>query len=397
MKFQLNKNVKTYLPNLYGFLFIFTSICRQFLFAGVLDLRYITFILGGIMVTGHLLMNYKSVLVVEKRKLYLISYFLLAIFSNIRWLFNGISINEEGFWKLVILFAFNICGIIVFSLYREFYNTKRIWKWILISCSVLVISMYLAYIGIDMKTIWGTKLKGVNIIDNTTNLTRNMLRVGIRAAGYAEDPNYATLFLILGIVAAFTCCHGKIRYIFLIFLGGGILIANSNTVVISTVLSIVITILVVRINKSEKFIYSLLFCGIITMIVVLPLTRAGDSLLTLNSRYDMWINAMHLFLDSPLIGNGWTSFRSIHLWYVHCHNTYWEILCENGILAFSCYLLYYYKTLLTANSMQIKFLLLCYCIYSMMFDMSYMQIGVVILCLLPEVDIYGEEKNIVFC
>lgn len=395
----MKKNINTIsisLPHVYGFLFVFTSICRQFHFAGFLDLRYVTLFLGVVLVAKYLFTNHVKKVVVQKRNMYLFAYFLLGILSNISWFFNGININEEGFRKLVILNVFNICGVIVFSLYTNFFSKHQIWKWILFSCVVLVLSMFLAYIGIDMESIWGTGLKGTNIIDDSTNLTRNLLGEGIRAAGYAEDPNYATLFMVMGILAAVICCNSNLKFVNMFIFLYGIIIANSNTVIISLVFGLIISVIIMKIKRSDYFVYSCLFGMICIFIVLLPIIRPADSLLTLHSRYDMWNNAMILFLRNPLIGNGWSSFRCIHSWYVHCHSTYWEILSENGVIAFASYIIYCQKTAAILDDYKIKYLVTCYFIFCMMFDMSYMQISTVILFLLPEVYINEKRKSIVY-
>lgn len=392
-----NRLILNTLVKIYGFLFVFTSICRQFRFAKVLDLRYPAFIIGVIIIVRYLIMNQKSELRIAKRRLFIYGYFTVAILSNICWLFNGIKISTEGFYKLITLHAFNIVGIIVFTIYVEYYMSSKIWKWIIFSCVILMISMLLAYWGINMEIIWGSGLKGANIVDGATNLTRNLIGENIRASGYAEDPNYATLFMVIGIIAAFYSYKGGVKYIYIFSFLLGIALANSNTVVISILISMLISVFIRKINKSEDFMYSFMFFGICLTIVLLPILGIREDLLTLRSRYAMWQNAMKLFMKNPLLGNGWTSFRSTHLWYVHCHSTYWEILCENGILAFICYIGYCKRTLLSVNSYGIKFLLICYCIYSMMFDMSYMQIGVLVLYLIPEVYIYEERTDIIPC
>ena len=385
--------LKDRLVLIYTFLFIYTSICRQFHFAGFMDMRYVTLILGMMLIGGNIVTNFDFKFNFHKKNIWLFAYFLLVIASNIMWLFNKIKINEEGFQKLIILFIFNICGIIFFSIYKDAIELEFIWKCIFFSTIILLISMYLAYGGVDMEVIWGSGLKGKNIIEESSNLTKNLLGKNVRAAGYAEDPNYATLFMMLGILSAFKVLRGQIKYFFSLMFVSGIIIANSNTVIISIVIAVLIIILIYAIKNSEKIIISVLFIGIVMSFILLPHFRVGDSLLTLSSRYNMWENAKNLFLSSPLLGSGLSSFRCIHTWYVHCHSTYWQMLCENGILALTCFVVYYMKTFFCVKDESVKFILICYCIFCMMFDMSYMQITVVIIYLLPEVEWNGKTKK----
>lgn len=389
MVVTLRRNKKACLDGfvfIYTFLFVYTSICRQFLFGGVIDLRYVTLILGGVLVGVKIITQRSMILRIHKKNIWLFGYFFIVIVSNIMWMFNGIQMNQEGFLKLVILFTFNACGIIFFSIYKDNVPLEYIWKCILFSSSILLISMYLAYFGIDMELIWGSGLKGKNIIEESTNLTRNLLGENIRAAGYAEDPNYATLFMVLGILSSFKVVKNDMKYIFSVLFISGMVIANSNTVIISVIAAAFVIIVMYNIGNSERFIFSLLFVAVIVAFILLPYYRIGDSLLTLYSRYNMWENAKELFLRSPLLGSGLSSFRCIHTWYVHCHSTYWQMLCENGIFALLCFIAYYMKTFMGTKEKKTKFLLICYCIFCMMFDMSYMQISVVILYLLPEVE-----------
>lgn len=386
----MNSTIKLesfYFEHVYGFLFVFTSICRQFLFAKVLDLRYLTLFLGIFLILRYFLHTGQfTKIVIKKCDIGLILYYIFAVVSNLKWFSNRLTFNEEGFKKLLVLMLFNVCGILTFGLCLNFYNNYLVWRWIHFSCIVLSVSMIAAYLGVDMVAIWGTGRKGANLISESTNLTRNILGQNIRAAGYAEDPNYATLFMLLGIISTFVICKNvfhKIVSTSLFLLG--IILANSNTVIISILVATIVVFIIYRVNRSEKPIILGLFFTLMILVFFLPYFRIGDSLTTLHSRYDMWNNAMALFLMNPLLGNGWTAFRSFHTWYVHCHNTYWEILCENGIFALFFYLSYYYRTIIQSEIALNKYILIVYFIFCMMFDMSYMQIGIVLIYLLPKV------------
>lgn len=157
--------------------------------------------------------------------------------------------------------------------------------------------MILVYVGIPIDTIWGTGRKGANIIKESSNLTRNILGQNIRVAGYAEDPNYATLFLTLGFISLYQIKNLRqlYRIIFKVIFLVGIVIANSNTVVISFLVSIVVMLSILKINKSEHFILCVVFWGIVALVFLMPILEIGNSLTTLSSRYDMWDNAFVLF------------------------------------------------------------------------------------------------------
>lgn len=391
--------ITKYILLMYIGLFIFTSICRQFLLFGVLDLRYPTLIIGvSIIAVGVINVIRETYIRVQTRNLWLWLYILFVILCNFMWKSNQIQINEDGFRKLVILHIFNLCGFLVSGLFSKYITEQFIWKMIFFSCVILAISMILVYVGIPIDTIWGTGRKGANIIKESSNLTRNILGQNIRVAGYAEDPNYATLFLTLGFISLYQIKNLRqlYRIIFKVIFLVGIVIANSNTVVISFLVSIVVMLSILKINKSEHFILCVVFWGIVALVFLMPILEIGNSLTTLSSRYDMWDNAFVLFKKNPILGNGLSSFRSIHSWYVHCHSTYWSILSESGVIAFTALICYLYKTSLAIKDNKIKFLLIFYIIYCMMFDMTYMQITVVIFSLLPEVNISEQRKSVIY-
>ena len=397
---DLNTGIRIMLT-VYTFLYIFTSICRQFLLFSCFDLRYLAFVIGCFLIVLKLIYIFRQGRIrIEKRNLLLALYILFIIICNFMWFFNQIQINEEGFRKLIILHIFNICGFLIFIMYNEYITVNLIWKTILFSTFVLTLSMFLVYFGVPIESIWGTGRKGINIIQENSNLTRNLFRQNVRAAGYAEDPNYATLFLALGILSLYQMrgLQHSFRFCLSLLFIGTILIANSNTVFISLVVSVGIMVIFTRCRKSECYIFLLVYFIIAVLVFILPIMEIGNSLITLASRYDMWNNAFRLFLNNPLLGNGLSSFRSIHSWYVHCHSTYWSILAESGILAFLIMLSYLYTTSIKVKDNVIRWLLIFFSIYCMMFDMTYMQITVVIICLVPEVYIneYQNRKNPIY-
>lgn len=386
--------ITLYILTIYSGLFIYTSICRQFLLFGILDLRYLTLIVGLILIFIGVIRTIRlRKIILRKKNIFLLTYILLILMCNLMWSVNKIQQNGDGFKKLIILHLFNIVGFCVVSLFSKYISNQFLWKAILVACTVLVISMFLVYIGIPIESIWGTGRKGVNIISTNTNLTRNVLRQSIRVAGYAEDPNYATLFLFVGIMSSFQiqCLHKYHRVVITLIFICAIVIANSNTVFIALVVSAVVMVIALKVNKSDITIFLFIYLMIAALVFILPVLRIGNTLTTLSSRYDMWNNAFKLFRRNPILGNGLSSFRSIHSWYVHCHSTYWSILSESGIIAFFCWLSYLYLTVIEVKNSKIRYLLIFYSIYCMMFDMTYMQITVIIFCLIPEVYIHEQS------
>ena len=95
--------------------------------------------------------------------------------------------------------------------------------------------------------------------------------------------------------------------------------------------------------------------------------------MTLTTRFAMWEGAQELFIKSPLIGSGITSFRTFFEishsnWYVQCHSTFWQVLSETGLIG----LFFYSNTLINALDKKEKltsyFLVIVFIIWSMTYE-----------------------------
>jgi len=73
-----------------------------------------------------------------------------------------------------------------------------------------------------------------------------------------------------------------------------------------------------------------------------------------SGRYEIWVNAINLFLERPLGGWGAFSFRPLNLLFwgddKYAHNTYIEILVETGLLGFLLFSLFLLLLFVRAHS-----------------------------------------------
>ena len=119
--------------------------------------------------------------------------------------------------------------------------------------------------------------------------------------------------------------------------------------------------------------------------VILPFMDFNNILLTVSTRFSFWKHAAQLFFRNPLLGNGVGSFRHYqsslynNTWYVQCHNTWWQVLSEHGIItaiALAQLLIY----LLTHTTSTYKrFLLVLMGVFFCSFEVVYLQIFILVL------------------
>ena len=373
----MNKNEKIVkiLLNIYMILFIFSMVNKEFLPCG-LDLRLIELPLGVLMIIIYLI-NSKFVIKVDKEDEIgnkLIVFYILAFALSISWFWNGLKMNEQRFINELILLSnvFIACIVIYFyknKLQGDFINKIVIW-----SCIVLSISMILVYKGVPFEDIMGAD--DVQYMYNGSEEAHNKNLYGddFRVAGYASDPNYATLLLLIGLISiARLKKQNKILKIiisiyFILCMG----LSFSKTIISASIfLGIYIFIInVLKVNGNKLKVFNRVFLSVImSVIIIIPFIADKISFFptTLTTRFTMWQCAGKLFLNSPIIGNGLTSFRSyfaIKNWYVQAHSTYWQILSELGIIGMILYL----KILLDAMDKSINnkftyFLVLVYVVW----------------------------------
>lgn len=357
MKNKLTKNPIFWLFQTFLVLFIFTTINREFLFLG-LDLRFPTVILGITLLFVRLV--HKPVIDKDETKnpkkifLSLLLFFGWCFISNISWLWSGLEINQAQFLNQNILLFSNFLALIVVYLYRSLVDKNTINKLMIFSCLVLVFSFAMTLFGFNLAEISGSSNARSISVTTSRGEFRNVYGGDFRLAGYAEDANYASVFLALAVIA--TVQLKKRRFlklilgvIFLIALG----YASSRTVFFSLVIGLVYQFIFMALKNREKpkKLLNLVFIGVLPLTMIL-LPRLGilNDLSTMSTRYGLWGIAEQTFIKSPIIGNGISSARSAinaeHPgWYVQPHSNYWQLLAETGLVGLILFMIAMYRCL----------------------------------------------------
>lgn len=380
-KYSLRKVV----CNMYLVIFFFTMINREFLFLN-LDLRYINIFLGVVLLFYSLKnKSYKKDFAeYENNKDYwIIVLYVWLLISNISWLWNGLKIDIENIAKENILLFNNLLAIVNINLNKKIISIEFVRKVIIVSGLILFFSILLFQFGFTAEQI------GANVNENyiySSNTHYNLYGGKHRIGGYAQDPNYATLFLVLSIVTIIQIKSKKIyKCIGILLFVLGIGFTFSKNIIISTCLALLYMAVIKIIKKDEliiKFnkilIVSMVLCSFIPIFFglfekVMPMTMI--------TRFSMWNSAYDLFCKNIIIGNGITSFRTFYAlehWYVHAHNTYWQLLSETGILGLILFVKVLYDSMKKSQKSN-KFIVLIYMFFCLTNETIALQVTVYIL------------------
>ena len=374
--------MKNKLFNIYFYLFFFIMINREFVPFGI-ELRIIEFLIGFILMFFFIIDKNKNIKFF-KRDFFLIGFFVVSIFSNVMWHFNGLKINNDAFKVIFVSCLFNFLSYLVFKCYENNIELKKFYKAMMVSTIVLFISIMLVYFKIDIMTYLMSKCKGY-VLDLSPNFLGGTYRYG----GYAEDPNYASLFFIFAIATHIYFCKKekkKINILFLLMFSLGFLLSASKTILVAILPSLIITFLAKL--KVIKFIKKFWVPFIIFMPIFFIISdlKLFQNIITLTQRFSMWKYAIELFKHSPIIGNGLTAFRSyaaeIGWWYVQCHSTIFQMLSETGIISLTLF------GLILSNSLKsedkyLNFMTLLFSVFMITTETAYHIYFIFILGVLP--------------
>lgn len=367
--FVKNINAFQLLVNIYTSIFIFTMINREFLPFGF-DLRYAELLIAVII----LFLNFSSKKIHRNPKTNdslgkaLILFYAFALLSNISWFWNGLEISTKHFINENILLLNVFLGILVFYYNRQRLNFFVINYTAIFSCCVLSFSILAVHQGMTLAQIYGSPDAEYIYTGNALAPQINLFGENFRCAGYASDPNYATILLLIGIVCALKTLQSKtLKILLFAFFTLTIGFSFSKTIIISVIPCIFYTLFIWKtdIKTQTKLILNCFFilALIITAFMIPFIANALPALPdTLSTRLDMWGAASELFIMSPIIGSGITSFRSfyaINWWYVQAHSTYWQIFSELGIIGIALYYRIVSKALDDNTKSPLNFFLIC--------------------------------------
>ena len=330
---------------IYLFLFTFQMFNREFVILGRFDLRFLTGVLGVILLLRALkkvIKNKEINLLLKDNYFMLINAFFVLIFlSNMMWLFNGLDIRLTSFLAILLSITYNYIFVLVVYFNLNLTEKDKVITYMNLSFIFLFMSMLLVLFGIDLGRLIGHEFRFVARADALAILP-------MRIAGFAQDPNFVSILAMMVLFSNLIFNSKSKKYIMAL-------------AIIALVLSFSRTILAIATLGFMFYCFEKLFkkevvtklcvvtaIGLILAPFVIFLLNEPDvALSTLSTRFSMWTTAIHLFLRSPLFGSGLTGFRSYFLstpsgWYVQPHNTFLSVLSESGTIVFGLLLLIFW-------------------------------------------------------
>lgn len=371
------------------YLFVFLSIDREASLFGF-DMRYV---LIALMVPALFFSlcdvgRYQNSKVEAVDKLFFAYYALISI-SLLALIETDLPIDMAVLGNVTILHGTNLLMLILIVLNRKTISMDSIANAVCISGLVLGVSQIVVYLGFDLSVFLQSAEVRTMAVDRGAGEHLNLFGQHFRVSGFAEDPNYACFFNVLCAAMALYIKEKRPIFSTIAFAVSvvGISLSWSRTVMLGSVVAGVIVAVAYSQPRLRKPILCILPCGVAAVSLLLPIMKIS-SLQTMSTRYTLWTNAYHLFLESPVVGNGLTSFRSYNSlmqqgWYVHPHSSYWETLSEFGVIAFVVLVAIFIFALRETENPMISFLVASFAIFSINFDCTYLQISIVVLVLIP--------------
>lgn len=392
MKWYTKKSIVVSMLDLYLFIFIFTMFNREFRLLGF-DLRYILVVVGIILILVRAvqILVKKKPLIMEVTHVLLLLLIIISFISNIFWYNNGL---EKGiaYSSINILYTFNFISILVFILNKDYIYKEKVFKMIIFSGIVLFISILFIMFDIPLGS---TMDSGYNLgVSGETQV--NFFGGNYRIAGYAQDANYTTFFMVILLATTIYTIKDKVPKLILCIISIiGIMISASKTIVVGLVIAITIISIEKSKNRYIKNLYLLskkmvVICvGIIPIIAMYIIERfdINIAMQTMSTRIIMWRHSIELFKQNPFLGNGLTSFRSYFAqsyggWYVQQHSTVFQILSETGIISLIIFIVIFFRLIKTKNWYSVL-LITVFLVFSTTTELMYLSVMPFIVCLLP--------------
>lgn len=279
---------------------------------------------------------------------YLLWYFVFAMVCNVSWTFSDLGLVQDQFLTVALANAMNLFFWFTVIAFRSRLTWRATSVSTHISGAFLFFSMFLVYRGLDLRNYFSEYAGGFSDGISSTPLGL------VRYAGYAQDPNFASLFMVVwATVAIFDAWRARnIGYLLVVPLAGfGFVMSLSKSILVMLVLAVFL----VAVNRF--------FIGAIAKELAL-LGAIGGTLLaafekiqlpteTLHTRVLLWRSPVQWFSQSPIIGNGLTAARSANIdqdWYLQIHSTVVQTFVELGIIGLLLYYLAVRRTLMSGSS-----------------------------------------------
>ncbi len=393
------------------FLFVFTTLNREFLPFGM-DLRYPMLLIALLLIGYSVVINRKKIMGLIKNKQLLSgmpgllnSYFkkdnylffiltmlyISMLISMISWLNNGLKINMDGIKSSIILNGSNLIFIITFYLYKKGITGKKIAQYLIFSEVVLLISMLLVWRGYHLSQIMGGDYTGYyGGVENY-----NYFGEPFRLAGYAQDPNYASFFMVMSVIVTWRFIKNKWALLGVSTMSTiGFLFSASRTVTLGVVAGIFFIALYKVIKKYKPTLINAFTMLSVIGICVAPyiimklshIIGLKTDLVSMSNRFVMWQNAVNLFEKMPLFGGGLSSFKSFFElnggWYVQAHSTPFQLMSEQGILGLIIFITLFVVLMRRENLLE-KYLFFVFLIFSLTSELVYLSLFPFLVALFP--------------
>lgn len=379
--------------NCFTALFIFSTINREFLFLGI-DLRYILVILALFLI-GRAILNKRKVQFI-KNDLYLFLLYGCLFFSYIFILGNKNIVSDE-LKSLTILHIGNFLSLLVFIIYKNEINEKFILNIYKLSICILILSFFAVLFSIDIPSSMYTGERMISEGIEQVNLFGSMFRI----AGFAEDANYAFLFLYTQMLLLLGNKKRWWDYILLIFVIICMAFSFSKTQIIMILPSLAFYILFIKIKVTQRQKNVLISCFVI-LIMLLPFilykTNFMASMGTLKTRYSLWKYAFNMLIENHYMPSGLGGFRFYinnvyggH-WIVQSHSTYVELLTEIGVISLFLFYKVFKFNLKSINNIYFLIVVnyLCFAITS---ETLYLQYFIFVSCVLVNMNYSRNEMR----
>lgn len=347
MKKNAKHRTKDVVFNMFLFLVIFTSVNKLFKPFN-LDLRYITVLLGGVLLWLDRKRILKNPIILFNN---LIALYVASLLSVLFILRQFSVINVEVLMNLIVLHSSIMLYLIVFKLNQNLINKEMFFSFFTFSIIILLTSLFfVAFINQDISIIHGYDY-------NAWVPQKNFIGGEIRVGGFAQDPNYASLWILIYNVFLmyYQKNNNNINTVFIVIIlftsVGLYMIAASKTILLGSLISLVYLFIQKYLSQENR--YSLLITLNKLLIYIFPLLLIisvsffrdylpFNSLDTMSTRYNMWKDATLLFTKNPILGSGLSSFRNYFEqqgnWYVQSHSTIFQLISEMGLIGLFLYL-----------------------------------------------------------
>lgn len=369
---KIDRNKTLFL--IYFYLLIFTIINKAFVPFGI-DLRFIVVALGFFQI----ILNFhgtKLILTFDKNMkmvFFLYALIVMGIFSV------SFDIpNKDIFNNLVILNIYNLFNIVILAITHSRINTKNTIGAMRFSIVVLAGSIVMSILEIPLP-----------FNDYQSVSTTGSLISVARYCGYGTDPNYVSLmFVTYALIICAYSLKSSNKIVQIVISAVFLLLSQSLTVIAMLPVILLIYFILKRVNeKNRKFTLLLIFVSLAIIPLAMQRFRPLDNNISLSLRYNMWSRALNAFFEHPIIGNGLGAARFLSFytsnWLVQCHSTYFQLLCEHGIIALFLYFrIFYLNTVSTKNNLK-SIIYLLYFVWSFTYETMYLPFTILYFSIFP--------------